>query len=251
MIIILDTPNKLVYLPKFAIKEGNEYAALDYYRHLVSNVDVLKFDYASIKWDLSEMLEKAKDTIYTVTLDEDLKRVGEHEAASSETDSQIVSWLVASVSIDCFSFKQLRTVVERVVLRVLKLNPGLKEKLSLVKFELRQRIAGFIERETDRVTHKTFDKLFMDKRLCFYLQCVDARFELPPKVEVRSTSKRLTRYDGDQIQPQPAWQHYTSTRKLESCGVLAVTVADKEGGGDTLEENISGVRNNRSDAGVD
>lgn len=189
-----------VYLPKFAVKEASEYVALDYYRHLVSKVEVLKFDYASIKWDLSEMLAKAKDTFYTVTIDQDLTRVEEHEAISSETDEQVLSWLVASVSIDWFSFKQLRTVIEHVVQRVLKVNPDLKEKLSLVKFELRQRIAGFIERETDRVTHETFDKLFRNKSLCFYLQCVDARFEIPPKVEVRSTSKRLTRNDGDQIQ---------------------------------------------------
>lgn len=189
-----------VYLPKFAVREGKDYAALDYYRHLVSRVDVSKFDYASIKWDLSDLLAKAKDSIYRLTLDQELKRVEEHEAVSSETDEQIVSWLVASVSIDCFSFKQLRTVIELVLQRVLKANPELKEKLSLVKFELRQRIAGFIERETDRVTHEGFDKLFKDDKLCFYLQCVDTRFEIPPRVEVRSRTKKLTHYDGDQIQ---------------------------------------------------
>jgi type III restriction enzyme len=189
-----------VYLPKFAVREGKDYVALDYYGHLVSLVDVSKFDYASIKWDLSDLLAKAKDSIYRLTLDQELKRVEEREAIGSETDDQIVSWLVASVSIDFFSFKQLRTVTELVVQRVLKANPDLKEKLSLVKFELRQRIVGFVERETDRVTHEGFDKLFKDDKLCFYLQCVDTRFEIPPKVEVRSRTKKLTHYDGDQIQ---------------------------------------------------
>jgi type III restriction enzyme len=189
-----------VYLPRFAVKEGKDYAALDYYGHLVSKVDVSKFDYASIKWDLSDLLAKAKDSIYRLTLNEDLQRVEEHEVVSSELDENIVSWLIASLSIDYFSFKQLREIVERVIERVLKVNPELTKKLSLVKFELRQRIAGFVERETDRVTHKTFDKLFNEKKLCFYLQCVDTRFEIPPKVDLRSKTKKLTHYDGDQIQ---------------------------------------------------
>ncbi len=146
------------------------------------------------------MLAKAKDSIYRITLDEDLKRVEEHEAVSSETDEQVTSWLVASLSIDYFSFKQLRHIVERVIQRVLTANDDLKGKLSLVKFELRQRIAGFTERETDRVTHETFDKLFKSKKLCFYLECVETRFEIPPKIEVRSKTKKLTHYDGDQIQ---------------------------------------------------
>jgi type III restriction enzyme len=45
-----------------------------------------------------------------------------------------------------------------------------------------------------------FDRLFTQKKLCFYLECVETRFEIPPKVEVRSITKKLTRDDGDQIQ---------------------------------------------------
>jgi type III restriction enzyme len=189
-----------VYLPRFAVKEGKDYTALDYYGHLVSTVRVSEFDYSSIKWDLSDLLARAKDSIYRLTLDQDLKRIEEHEAVSSEADAQIMSWLVASLSIDYFSFKQLREIVERCINRVLKVNIDLRERLSLVKFELRQRITGFIERETDRVTHKSFDRLFDEKKLCFYLQCVDTRFEIPPKVELRSKTKKLTHDDGDQIQ---------------------------------------------------
>jgi type III restriction enzyme len=189
-----------VYLPKFAIKEGNDYTVLDYYRHLVSTVAVNRFNYAAIKWNMSDLLAKAKDSLYRLTLNEQLKRVDEHEVISSETDGQVVLWLIASLSIDYFSFKQLREIVERAIERVLIVNPALNEKLALVKFELRHRIAGFVERETDRLTHQSFDKLFKNKTLCFYLQCIDSRFEIPPKVQVKSEMKKLTHYDGDPIQ---------------------------------------------------
>ena len=159
-----------VYLPKFAVKEGNDYAVLDYYRHLVSKVDVSKFDYASIDWDLSDMLAKAKDSIYRVTIDQDLQRVDEQEAVSSENDEQVTAWLVASLSFDYFSFKQLRVIVDSVAEQLLKKNKKLKDNLALIKFELRQRVSGFILRETDRITHRVFDKLFTQKRLCFYLE---------------------------------------------------------------------------------
>ena len=189
-----------VYLPKFAVKESDDYAVLDYYRHLVSKVDVAKFDYASIDWDLSEMLAKARDSIYRVTIDQDLQRVDEQQAVSSENDEQVTAWLVASLSFDYFSFKQLRVIVESVVEQLLKKNKKLKSNLALIKFELRQRVSGFILRETDRITHGVFDKLFRQKKLCFYLECVETRFEIPPRVEVRSITKKLTRDDGDQIQ---------------------------------------------------
>lgn len=37
---------------------------------------------------------------------------------------------------------------------------------------------------------------------------------------------RLSVYDGDLIDPEPAWQHYTSVLKFSSAGVLAVSVAE-------------------------
>lgn len=37
---------------------------------------------------------------------------------------------------------------------------------------------------------------------------------------------RLSTYDGDQIAPESAWQHYTTVMKFSSTGVLAVSVAE-------------------------
>lgn len=43
----------------------------------------------------------------------------------------------------------------------------------------------------------------------------------------RSTdANRLSVYDGDQIEPEAAWRHYTTRQSLESAGVLAVVVAE-------------------------
>ncbi len=38
--------------------------------------------------------------------------------------------------------------------------------------------------------------------------------------------QRLSVYDGDQIAPQPAYLHYTETLRLQSTGVMALTVAE-------------------------
>ena len=42
----------------------------------------------------------------------------------------------------------------------------------------------------------------------------------------KTDNKRLSVYDGDQIAPEAAWQHYTSDLENLPVGVLAVTVAD-------------------------
>jgi hypothetical protein len=46
-------------------------------------------------------------------------------------------------------------------------------------------------------------------------------FRPTPKDELR-----LSGYDGDLIEPEPAWQHYTATLRLASVGVLAVSVRE-------------------------
>ncbi len=38
--------------------------------------------------------------------------------------------------------------------------------------------------------------------------------------------KKLSVYDGDQISPIDAWEHYTSELKCQSCGIMAVSMAE-------------------------
>jgi type III restriction enzyme len=179
-----------IYLPRFCVKRGSDYEALDYFRHLVSHVDVARFDYAAVDWDMSSALATAIDSFYRLTLGQDaLERVEEREAAVLETDEQVRAWLVASLLFDHFSHKQLRDVVGRVTERLYQVNPDLAGRLGLVKFLVRDKIVGLVERETDRQTQEAFENLFRNKQLCFYLECLEGRFEIPQKVPVRATRK--------------------------------------------------------------
>jgi type III restriction enzyme len=189
-----------IYLPRFCVKHGNSYQVLDYFRHLLSQVDVTQFDYAGIDWNMATALEAAKDSVYRLTLEQDdLERVAERESVTLETDDQVKAWLVASLPFDHFSQKQLRVVVSQVAERLYQLNPDLSGRLGLVKFEAREKTVGLIERGTDRQTQGAFETLFKNKRLGFYLECVEGRFEIPPKIDIRGT-KRLIHDDNEPVQ---------------------------------------------------
>lgn len=189
-----------VYLPRFCVKRNGTYEPLDYFRHLISRVDVSKFDFDSSDWNLKMDLESAKDAYYRITLEQDeISPVRQDKASPFETDEQVKSWLVASLQFDYYSHRQLREIVEESVKRVLKEMPELCEQLGLVKFPLRQRIAGLIERETDEKTKKAFEGLYKNKSLCFFLECREARFEIPPKVTIHAT-RWLAREDNSSLQ---------------------------------------------------
>ena len=100
-----------IYLPHFCVKNSRaEPEKLDYFRHLLSYVDVTDFDYAAVDWDLTDTLASAKDLFYRISLEqEDAEHIGERQAVSLESDEQVKAWLVANLSFDYFSHKQLRT----------------------------------------------------------------------------------------------------------------------------------------------
>lgn len=189
-----------IYLPRFCIKRGEDYEALDYFRHLVSQVDVAQFDYDSVDWDMSEVLKTALDSFYRLTLEQDdLQRVGEREAVLLETDDQVKAWLVASLSFEHFSYKQLRHVVDRATENLFRANSDLPGRLGVVKFSARDKIVGMINRETDRQTQEVFEGLFRNKHLCFYLECREGRFEIPQRVQVRA-ARRLVHDNNEPVQ---------------------------------------------------
>jgi type III restriction enzyme len=68
-----------------------------------------------------------------------------------------------------------------------------------VKFPVRERIAGLIQRSTDEQTHAAFQALYNNKSLCFFLECREARFEIPPMVNIRAT-RFLAREDNEPLQ---------------------------------------------------
>ncbi len=189
-----------IYLPRFCVKRWSEYEALDYFRHLVSQVDVARFDYSLVDWNMSEALAAAKDSFYRLTLEQNhLESVEEREAAVLETEDQVKAWLVASLGFDHFSHKQLRQVVDRVAERLYQINQDLPGRLGIVKFLVRDKIVGLVERETDRQTQAVFEDLFRNKRLCFYLECIEGRFEIPQKVPILA-SRRLVHDNNEPVQ---------------------------------------------------
>ncbi len=192
--------NGKIYLPRFCVKRGDKSEVLDYFRHLLSQVDVTRFDYTGIDWNMATALDAAKDSIYRITLEQyDLESVTERASVTLETDEQVKAWLVASLPFEYFSHKQLREVVNQVIERLCQLNQDLSGRFGLVKFEVREKIVGLIERGTDLQTQEAFEALFKNKRLGFYLEYVEGRFEIPTKIEIRGT-KRLIHDDNEPVQ---------------------------------------------------
>lgn len=190
-----------IYLPRFCVRVGRDkYEGLNYFEHLISQVDVGRFDVAGIDWDLDEELKKAKDYLYRLSLEqEEMATVEVRDSESTESDEAVRSWLVANLPFEHYSFKQTRSVVGRVVDQLYKAHPALRDRLALVKFMLRDRLRGFIEEQTNLQTKAAFEKLFETKKLCFYLHCIECTFEIPRSVEVRAL-RRLVGAGNEPIQ---------------------------------------------------
>jgi len=189
-----------VYLPHFCVKTGDEYEPLDYFRHLISQVDVDRFPFNRIDWPLADELAAAKDRFYRVTLGHtDMSPQREFDADSTEPDAQVRSWIVASMGFDFLSYKQLRRIVENVYGQLITTDM-VKDRLALVKFVVRDHVRRFIQEQIDIQTEAAFKKLFDAGRLKFYLECAQCRFEIPPEFTLRSTG-RLTPLAHDDGQP--------------------------------------------------
>jgi hypothetical protein len=156
-----------IFIPRFCVKDGDEAEALDYYRHLLATVKVDRFEYGGIDWDLSREMEKASEQFYRINLSQSLS-LGEERLSLLETDAQVKLWLVSAIGYDWLSAKELKTAIEKACERI----PAVKGRLALVKGILREKIAGFIQRETDLATERRFRQLHKSGKLLFYLQCV-------------------------------------------------------------------------------
>jgi type III restriction enzyme len=192
-----------IYLPRFCVKEGRKSVPLDYFEHLISQVDVDAFEYSKIDWDLQQTIREAKDRYYSMTLGADIAREREAEIDLWETDQQVLGWTVASLRFDFLSFKQLRRIVDAAYRRLIACHvPGFIEgKLALAKTEVRNRIESFVQEEIDRQTQAAFNALFDANRIHFYLECKECRFTIPECIEIKSLTplKELTHSNGDRM----------------------------------------------------
>jgi len=184
-----------IFLPRFCVKEGKVVEALDYYRHLLAQVKVEEFDYHTIDWDLDEELSKSKSHFWQISIGLETEIQAVEGNILLEDDESVKSWLVANLDFPWFSAKQIRTVVERVHGRL----PKWHGKLNLLKFALRERIQGFIHRNTDELTEARFKKMHRSGKLCFYLECIEGRFEIPRSLDI-DAPRKLTHDDGEQVQ---------------------------------------------------
>ncbi len=187
-----------IYLPHFCVKDGKQYEPLDYYRHLISTVKVHEFEYGLIDWPMAEAMRKAKDRFYRITLGEAMSREYETDADWWETDDHVRGWLAASLRFEYLSHKQLRSVVERACEQVCKRELDLRGKLALVKFVVRDHIERWLREQLDRQTEQAFVELFETRKLLFYLECAECRFEIPNSIQIKS-KQPLTRDDGSNV----------------------------------------------------
>lgn len=190
-----------IYLPRFCVREGDEYSPLDYFRHLVSRVDVDRFEYERIDWPLAHETEAQRERQYRVTLGEDPSRVRETDIDLVEPDEAVLSWLAANLDFPFLSHKQLRRIVRRCYEQICGAELLARRRLATVKTEVRNRLSRFIEEQVDEQTERTFGRLFDENRVLFYLHCAECRFEIPDSIEIRSVGpiEPLMHGNGDPV----------------------------------------------------
>lgn len=191
-----------IFLPRFCVQDGDGYEPLDYYQHLVSRVDVAKFDYKAVgAWEVAKLIKDQKDRVYRVTLGGESSRESETEVDNWESDETVLAWMVANLDIDCLSHKQLRVIVGRVYERLAESELTLKGRLATAKTEIRAKLNAFIHDQMDKATEAAFGQLYDSKQLLFYLQCKECRFEVPESISVERVvdgrSNSLVHDDGE------------------------------------------------------
>ncbi len=178
------------------------------------------FPYQDLRWKPGADLEKAKEYFYRLQLGEAMVKMEERQMTWIEGEAAVRGWLLCNLGFEYLSHKQLRTVVDNYLAETLTRVPVVRENLALLKFSLRERIAQFIEVETDRQTQTEFERLFKAKRLAFYMQSADCRFQIPRTVQVKDTPKLV--YDNnDPVQkslfdwvPEDVFNDYEKTVAL-------------------------------------
>ncbi len=189
-----------IYLPHFCVRDGEKYEPLDYFRHLISQVNEERFEYDRINWSLAQDLKEAKDRFYRITLGQDIQRDHESDTDPFEPDAAVRAWIVAGLPFEYLSYKQLNRIVESVYKALIKSNM-VEGRLALVKFVVRDHIQRFIQEQLDLQTEAAFEKLFKAGRISFYLECAQCRFEIPASFTIHATGPltALTHDNGDQV----------------------------------------------------
>jgi type III restriction enzyme len=187
-----------IFIPRFCLElEDHQFEGLDYYRHLLSVVDVTKFPFhKATEWDFKSDLAKATEQFYKINLNDDGLFIPEEERINYvESDEKTLAWVVANLDLEWYSSKRLKYMADKIFERI----KGLGHKFSLVRFSLLERIKGLILEATDQQTESVFKLLYDKEQIKFYLDCRDCRFEIPQEIK-NKLLPRLRRPDDTELQ---------------------------------------------------
>lgn len=172
-----------ILLPRFCVQTERGWELLDYYSHLLRGVDVTAFSYEEAEtWDVAGDLEKAKEQVFTVSLNDDVMiplHLREERLTASESDARAKAWLVANLDLYWYSAKRLRLIVDRVCERLGEVT----DRLSLLRFPLAARIRAFVDEQTDRQTETIFKQLDKAGHIGFIVENRRCTFAMPEKVK--------------------------------------------------------------------
>jgi type III restriction enzyme len=186
-----------IFLPHFCVRTEAGDERLDYYRHLLSKMDIRRYDFArAAEWDLSDELRAATEQMRRIGLNDDaLEPIDVRESVVLDDDNRTRAWLTANLGMEWLSAKEARYIVHEVCARL----PGLDGKLSMARFRLLEKLKAFVQDEALRQTKAAFHRLHDTGELFFGLACIQCRFTLPPSIE-RRRIKALRRHDDTDLQ---------------------------------------------------
>lgn len=196
-----------IYLPRFCVKadgRADSYEPLDYYRHLVSRIDVGEFSYGAIShWQVSRVVAEAKEKIFRITLGEEARQTSDPEDSDLESDQSVCAWLAANVDVPYLSHKQIRTIIQKTYSVLCDSETVFRGQFAKVKTEVRKRLSEFVQEQVDDQTEAAFGALIDAGTLIFYLHCSHCRFEIPPSIRIEAkpggSIAPLTHANGDRI----------------------------------------------------
>ncbi len=158
-----------VMLPRFILQlESGHSERYDYYAHSLPLVNWRAFDLSEIgSWDLRGDIARAREIFHRIHLHEEALEpldVRALEREGLEEDERALAWLVANLGFDWVSAKRLRPLVAEVHATLLQTHGAtLRNRLSLVRFALVERLQGWIEAQCNAQTEAQFEKWLYDE----------------------------------------------------------------------------------------
>lgn len=185
-----------IYLPRFVIQERNSWREIAYDMDIVPRIDWSKIDFSPIAELTLSSLEK-KDEWLNLNLDNNNTLL---QTSLKEENTGLVLDTV-------FMTRHLLTLIPNpwiafeIVETAIKI---LKEKYSTTIIStnlvfLIDKLVEHVEKEKDKLAEEVFRNLVKEKVIHFFIEETSA-YKIPSRIQVKETSRRLTRENGSPIQ---------------------------------------------------